>query len=390
MVDEALAGVGLAATGHAASVLLEEGLRRCNCMLVEVIQPASVALGRRSGSRSSSSETAHASSHLLRTPIDNHNGTGGISETARVSPQPLVNSNKSKSGDGGGGGGGWDFDDEDGLSDEALTLVGSSTLPGSGFTSEAVARRGEASSPLSAAASVAAMTAVQKGPGEGDDGTAAATSATANANAMATTTATAAAFPRKEGGPSMPLPPPPSSIGSRNNASGRTRSSSSSSSRPTPTPWQRKSGFCSDMGPSAVEAEGEGKIETEVRLLRDRLGSLLYLLETWTMSEEARQGLGAVHNKAPDFARFRKFIGLSQKEGDEGGGRGGKEPNSSAKMEMSAGVESERKWEEWSCRKGVLRRALMGFAEMGEVLAIRVLFERHPLETLPVRLEALR
>ena len=41
-------------------------------------------------------------------------------------------------------------------------------------------------------------------------------------------------------------------------------------------------------------------------------------------------------------------------------------------------------------RTDLLRKSLTGFAMAGEALAVAVLFERYPLETLPVRLEVLR
>lgn len=49
-----------------------------------------------------------------------------------------------------------------------------------------------------------------------------------------------------------------------------------------------------------------------------------------------------------------------------------------------------RLWEDIECRRDVLRNSVMAFAHRGESAAVGVLLERHPAETLPARLEALR
>ena len=118
-----------------------------------------------------------------------------------------------------------------------------------------------------------------------------------------------------------------------------------------------------------MKGKGSGRHEV-VHLLHARLKSLLGLLEMWLAAEGA-QGRGF------DVARFQEFVFV---------GELGLKPSSS----LEAGEGGVRMWEDGAYRTGLLRRALMRFAMAGEALAVAVLFERYPLETLPVRLEALR
>ncbi|CAM9902098.1 unnamed protein product, partial [Ectocarpus sp. 4 AP-2014] len=125
------------------------------------------------------------------------------------------------------------------------------------------------------------------------------------------------------------------------------------------------SGGGRDGGGGAVATVGLGSAgdegESEVRRLRARLMTLRYLLDTFLVLE-GEQGRGF------DVGGLREFLGLAG-AGDSGA--------------------AERAWEDFSCRRDNLRRSLMGFARKGEASAVGVLMERHPLETLPARLEAL-
>ena len=107
-----------------------------------------------------------------------------------------------------------------------------------------------------------------------------------------------------------------------------------------------------------------------VYLLRARLEALLRLLETW-LEAEGVQGRGF------DVARFQEFIFF---------GESGERLSAAA----DAGGGGAGRWEDGAYRTGLLRKSLAGFAMAGEALALAVLFEKYPLETLPVRLEALR
>ncbi|CAB1100488.1 unnamed protein product [Ectocarpus sp. CCAP 1310/34] len=134
------------------------------------------------------------------------------------------------------------------------------------------------------------------------------------------------------------------------------------------------SGGGRDGGGGAVAAVGlgsagdEGDRDSEVRRLRARLMSLRYLLDTF-LALEGEQGC------AFDADGLREFLGRGAEGSKKGLGDGGAE---------------ETAWENFPYRRDALRRSLMGFARKGEASAVGVLMERHPLETLPARLEALR
>ncbi|CAN0219957.1 unnamed protein product, partial [Ectocarpus sp. 12 AP-2014] len=133
------------------------------------------------------------------------------------------------------------------------------------------------------------------------------------------------------------------------------------------------SGGGRDGGGGAVAAVGlrsagdEGDRDSEVQGLRARLMSLRYLLDTF-LALEGEQG------RAFDADGLREFLGLGAEGSKKGSGDGGAE---------------EIAWENFPSRRDALRRSLMGFARKGEASAVGVLMERHPLETLPARLEAL-
>ncbi|CAM9846841.1 unnamed protein product, partial [Ectocarpus sp. 13 AM-2016] len=126
-------------------------------------------------------------------------------------------------------------------------------------------------------------------------------------------------------------------------------------------------------GGGGLTAVGLGSVgnqenrDSEVRGLRARLMSLRYLLDTF-LALEGEQG------RAFDADGLREFLDLGA-EGSKKGSRDG-------------GAE-ETAWENFPYRRDALRRSLMGFARKGEASAVGVLMERHPLETLPARLEAL-
>eukprot|EP00752_Nemacystus_decipiens_P018330 g16445.t1 len=125
-----------------------------------------------------------------------------------------------------------------------------------------------------------------------------------------------------------------------------------------------------DGGRAGVGGRDGGK---EVARLRARLASLRDLLET-CLAVDMVQGL------AFDVARLREFLALASGPGKVGG---------AMEVAVEPAPVEQHKWEDGACREVVLRRALMGFARKGETPAVGMLFERHPLETLPVRLEAL-
>ncbi|CAM9252402.1 unnamed protein product [Scytosiphon promiscuus] len=113
-------------------------------------------------------------------------------------------------------------------------------------------------------------------------------------------------------------------------------------------------------------ARGAG---AEVLLLVARLESLRYLLETFLEAEGAQ-------GRRYDVASLGKFLALSTVPEALGG--------------AVAGSGAQKAWEDAECRRIVLQRSLMEFARKGEAAAVGVLLERHPVETLPARLDALR
>lgn len=120
-----------------------------------------------------------------------------------------------------------------------------------------------------------------------------------------------------------------------------------------------------------VTEESRMDLATEVMRLRARLEALRCLLETCWMAEQA-QGRGF------DVDRLREFLLL------EGGDypRGGKGCFRSRLL--------ARRWEEGGCQREVLKKGLERFATMSEASALGVLFDRHPRETMPLRMETLR
>lgn len=115
--------------------------------------------------------------------------------------------------------------------------------------------------------------------------------------------------------------------------------------------------------------------EDEVLRLRARLEALRCLLETCWMAEQA-QGRGF------DVGRLREFL-LLKGGGFPGGGVG--DGKGCFRSRLLA-----RRWEEGACQREVLKRGLERFSKMSEASALGVLFERHPRETMPLRMEILR
>lgn len=109
----------------------------------------------------------------------------------------------------------------------------------------------------------------------------------------------------------------------------------------------------------------------EVMRLRARMEALRCLLETFWMAEQA-QGRGF------DVDRLREFLLLE-------GGSYPRDGKGCLRSRLFA-----RRWEEVDCQKEVLKKGLERFATMSEASALGVLFERHPRETMPFRMETLR
>lgn len=137
-----------------------------------------------------------------------------------------------------------------------------------------------------------------------------------------------------------------------------------------------------------------GGTTAEVLTLSARMTALEYLFETNVMAEYSE-------GRMFDALRFREFLML-QGTGDDPSATAGRRTDQGTQTaastreglretasEMGADGEASE-WEREACRIVLLRKSLIGFAAKGEASAAGVLFERHPRETLPIRLTALR
>lgn len=121
----------------------------------------------------------------------------------------------------------------------------------------------------------------------------------------------------------------------------------------------------SDSGSSGGDGDGDGAGRS-TRMVRKRLIALQNLFETNSMAEAAQ-------DRDFDAMRLREFLTI--------GGSTDPEVNSRTDASM---------WGKADFRQKLLQTAVMKYARAGEVSAVGVLFERHPVETLSIRLRVLR
>lgn len=119
-------------------------------------------------------------------------------------------------------------------------------------------------------------------------------------------------------------------------------------------------------GGSGGDGNGGDDAGRSTRMVRKRLIVLQNLIETNSTAETAQ-------NRGFDAMRLQEFLMIG----------GSADPGVNSRIDASM-------WSNAVFQRKLLQTAVMKYARAGEVSAAGVLFERHPVETLPIRLKVLR